>query len=125
MINNKCHAQKNLESIRKQSRQHQMIINDHRQKKAKALEAAGVSPDQAQNMAAIGQSQNMASIGQSQPMAGQWQHGGAGGPGMVHVQRSVTPGGPQVCNLVYRANLMLQVKIYIKGIFRLIILVFL
>ena len=54
-------------------------MNDHRTKKQKALEAARVPPEQAQSMANIGGMQQRG-----------WQ------PGMVHVQRSVTPGGPQV-----------------------------
>ncbi len=46
--------QKCLDNVRKQSRQHGMIMNDHRQKKQKALEAAGMPVQQAQAMAGIG-----------------------------------------------------------------------
>ncbi len=49
--------QKCLENVRKQSRQHGMIMNDHRQKKQKALEAAGMPVQQAQAMAVIGDPQ--------------------------------------------------------------------
>ena len=107
--------QKSLENIRKQSRQHAMIMNDHRQKRQKALEAAGHPPGQAQQMSALGgpppgmgpgpgpgmiraigpNGQPMMRPGMPAQQQPGWQ-GSMVQPGMVHVQRSVNPGGPQV-----------------------------
>ena len=91
--------QKSLESIRKQSRQHNMLKTDHIQKKQKAMEgqqpagmmAGGVRP--------------MGPGGAAVPGAGAGPGGWQGGnvpPGMVHVQRSPGPGGPAMIGAVQR-----------------------
>ena len=95
--------QKSLENWRKQSRQHNMLMSDHKQKQQKASQVPGQgNPGQAgiPNPGMAGPAQpGMRPMGPGQTMIsqgappGSWQ-GGNVPPGMVHVQRSPAPGGP-------------------------------
>ncbi len=71
--------QKRLEKIRKQSRQHTMLVNDHRTKKEKQMQPPGDSHQQGQ-----------------QPPQHPNQMMGHQQQGMIHVQRAPIPGGPQM-----------------------------
>ena len=95
--------QKSLENWRKQSRQHNMLMTDHKQKQQKATQVPGSNPGPAiPNPGMTGPAQpqpGMRPMGPGQTMItqgappGSWQ-GGNVPPGMVHVQRSPAPGGP-------------------------------